>query len=259
MKITQKISTIRNLAKPFFKEYAGTVLVVALMCDIISLVPGMIINVFWPTSELALTISELYSILISGPLLFSEAILFLSAFRNQCAGMNSIVYGFHNSPKVIQLSLSIYFRVLIGFILFIIPGFYMALKYSLAYYVLADHPEYTAGQCLRESARLTTGNKWKYIKLGLSYLPLMLVCSLPRCILAYYTMEMPLIADERSIAIAYANSFASPICVLLGVLVVYAQCKFEMAQACFYDIAAEKLIFDTTLSDAEEECEIVEA
>ena len=257
MKITQKISTIRNLAKPFFKEYVGTLLVVVVMCNIISLVPGTIIDVFWPTSELAQTIRELYYIIISAPIICAEAILFLSAFRNQCAGMNSIIYGFSNFRKVLQLALSVYFRTLFGFILFFIPGFYIALKYSMVYYVLADHPEYTIRQCLGESARLTTGNKWKLIKLALSYVPLYIVCSIPRSALAYYLMEMPLILDEKSIALAYVNSYAQPLCILCGLFTIYAQCKFEMAQACFYDIAAEKLVFSTE-ADNVDECEIIE-
>ncbi len=49
----------------------------------------------------------------------------------------------------------------IGFILLIIPGVYILLKYGFYGYVIVDRPELTAIDALRESARLTDGIKWQ--------------------------------------------------------------------------------------------------
>lgn len=44
------------------------------------------------------------------------------------------------------------------------------LRYSLAYFVLLDHPRFTARQCLKESKALMKGRKWKLVVLALSFL-----------------------------------------------------------------------------------------
>lgn len=251
MKITQKISTIRYLASPYFRKYAGTILVVALMCTIIQIVPIFIVTTFWPKSDIALVIVEIYALVIGGPIAFSEAILFLSAFRNQCAGINSLAYGFGYFNKSLQLSVSIYLRAILGFVLFVVPGFIVLIKYSLAYYILADNPHYSVKHCLTESAKLMDGNKIKLAKLVLSYVPLWILCGVPRLIVGYLTIDLPLIVDEKAFMIAYNNALASPLCTLVGFLTLYAECKIMVGIACMYDIVSGKLIFNTDQPEEE--------
>ena len=54
--------------------------------------------------------------------------------------------------------------------LFVIPGIVKGLSYSMAHYVLADHPEMTARQALNESKRITQGHKGELFVLNLSFL-----------------------------------------------------------------------------------------
>ena len=44
------------------------------------------------------------------------------------------------------------------------------LRYSMCYYVLADHPDMKAKEVLKESKRLTNGHKWRLFCLRLSYI-----------------------------------------------------------------------------------------
>lgn len=55
-------------------------------------------------------------------------------------------------------------------LLFVIPGIIKALSYSLTYFVLLDHPEYTVHEAIAESKRLMDGNKWNLFVLGLSFI-----------------------------------------------------------------------------------------
>lgn len=54
--------------------------------------------------------------------------------------------------------------------LLIIPGFYVTYSYALAFHIKADHPEYHWRDCLDESERLMTGNRWRLFKLDMSFL-----------------------------------------------------------------------------------------
>jgi uncharacterized membrane protein len=65
--------------------------------------------------------------------------------------------------KVIFASILLNIIVGIGFILLIIPGIYLALRYSQVTYVLIDKPETGIMEAFGESARLTDGAKWTLI------------------------------------------------------------------------------------------------
>lgn len=85
--------------------------------------------------------------------------------------------------------------VVIGFILLIIPGIYLSLKYGFFGYILVDRPELSAGDVLKESARLTDGIKWNLFWfsvaliginiLGLMALGIGLLYTIPVSIMAY--------------------------------------------------------------------------
>ncbi|MCQ2009142.1 MAG: DUF975 family protein [Sporolactobacillus sp.] len=55
-------------------------------------------------------------------------------------------------------------------ILFVIPGIIKALSYSQVYFVLKDHPDYSASKAVKESKHLMIGFKWKFFLLNLSFI-----------------------------------------------------------------------------------------
>ena len=69
---------------------------------------------------------------------------------------------------VVKLLTLVY--VMLGLLLFIIPGVRMMFAYSMANFVLAENPEMRASQALRESKRIMKGHKWKLFCLNLSFL-----------------------------------------------------------------------------------------
>ena len=60
-----------------------------------------------------------------------------------------------------------------------IPGIIAAYRYSFAVYVMIDHPEMSAMDCLRESKRLTTGYKRQLFLLDLSFIFWFLLTMIP--------------------------------------------------------------------------------
>jgi uncharacterized membrane protein len=59
--------------------------------------------------------------------------------------------------------------VIAGFILFIIPGIYFSLKYSMCFFALVENPELSIGDALQRSSDLTKEDKQKLLLLYLLY------------------------------------------------------------------------------------------
>lgn len=74
--------------------------------------------------------------------------------------------------------------MVIGLILFIIPGIIIYYRYRLAVYVMFDNPELGAFACMRESARLMRGNKFRLFKLDISFLGWTIAASLISTLIA---------------------------------------------------------------------------
>jgi uncharacterized membrane protein len=71
---------------------------------------------------------------------------------------------------------ALWLHILMGFftmlwsLLFFIPGIIKMYAYSMAPYILAEHPEMTAREALRESIRMTEGYKMELFVLQLSFI-----------------------------------------------------------------------------------------
>ncbi|MGX8698878.1 MAG: DUF975 family protein, partial [bacterium] len=60
--------------------------------------------------------------------------------------------------------------VVMGLMLFVVPGLYLMYRWRLALYVLFDHPEETVLGCMRRSAELMGGRMLSLFSLELSFL-----------------------------------------------------------------------------------------
>lgn len=72
--------------------------------------------------------------------------------------------------KALLLTLYMALLVFAWSLLFIIPGIVASYRYSLAFYILSDHPEYSVRQCVNESKRLMAGHKGRLFCLNLSFI-----------------------------------------------------------------------------------------
>ena len=62
-------------------------------------------------------------------------------------------------------------------LLFIVPGIIKGISYSMGLYILAENPDWTARECIKESKRIMKGNIGKFFVLALSFIPWYLLCS----------------------------------------------------------------------------------
>ena len=67
-------------------------------------------------------------------------------------------------------------RILVGLytflwsLLFFIPGIIAAYSYSMVHFVMAENPELSANEAIRESKRIMKGNKWRFFCLQFSFI-----------------------------------------------------------------------------------------
>lgn len=117
-------------------------------------------------SSLLVTAFQLISVLIG----FGFTKYVLNVSRKQSAEMGNLFDGFAVFPRVIWLSIVRAALIFLWSLLFIVPGFIAAYKYSMATYLLLDHPDWTAIQCLQESKAIMDGHKSELFVLDLSLL-----------------------------------------------------------------------------------------
>lgn len=63
----------------------------------------------------------------------------------------------------------VFIRVLLGTILFVVPGIIASYKYAMVNYVIAENPGITAREALEMSKEMMKGNKLRFFFFGLSF------------------------------------------------------------------------------------------
>ena len=70
----------------------------------------------------------------------------------------------------IVANILVFLRVLVGIILFIIPGIIAAYQYAMVNYIIAENPGIKAREALQMSKEMMRGNKFRFFLLGLSFI-----------------------------------------------------------------------------------------
>lgn len=124
----------------------------------------------------------------------------------------------------------------IGFMIYLLNRIF---RYSMAFYLLLDHPYWTARQALRASKILMAERKWDYFVLQLSFLG----WSLLVLVIFYTVMAIPMIMDGSSLLLLRDPAAYMYPNLLLAFLVsaplsLWLQAYWGSSIAGFYDWAA---------------------
>jgi len=101
------------------------------------------------------------------------------AYEDKEPELKDIFSGFPIILKVVGLSILLGLIVIVGTILLIIPGIIFSFMFSQSYYILADDNSKSIIQCLKESAAMMKGYKFKYFVLSLSFLGWIILGMIP--------------------------------------------------------------------------------
>lgn len=109
-----------------------------------------------------------------GILAFGGTVLAIAVIRGG-ANVQQTFCGFSRPFKTGWLA--VLQSVLIGLwaLLLVVPGFCAFYSYRMAYFLLADNPEWSAGQALAESKKLMHGHRWRLACLDASFIGWMLL------------------------------------------------------------------------------------
>ena len=102
----------------------------------------------------------------------------LHVSRDETAEIGNLFDGFGIFFRALWLAILQGLFVFLWSLLLFVPGIIAAYRYRQALYLLLDHPEKSAWQCLRESGALMRGHKWELFVLDLSFLGWIIVGSL---------------------------------------------------------------------------------
>ena len=148
---------IKAAAKQQIKGQIGMLFLISVIVSMISAVPvaGMIL----------------------GPGLSMGMILvYLNMTYGKAPVVEDALGGARFLGKAWWLNFLIGFFTMLWSLLFYIPGIIAALRYSLAFYVLADNPHMTAREALNESKRLMQGHKMELFVMHLSFIGWYILC-----------------------------------------------------------------------------------
>ena len=198
-------------------------------------------------------LSGLYLLLISGAMELGLTLYFLASFRKHDVQLADIFLGFERFGKALGLYLYRGLFILLWTCLFIIPGIIASIRYSQAFFILADDPDKGIRQCMNESKAMMMGNKMKYFLLNLSFIGWGVLATIPAGII----QSIGGVISENSFVIALFSVIGA---LFTAPLVAYLYSSF----AGFYEILSGHLIKETmpvpvTVEEAQQQYEEIHA
>ena len=179
-------------------------------------------------------LSGIYSLLVTGAMDLGLTLFFLAMFRRQIVGIGDVFLGFERYGKALGLFLFQGLFIVLWSLLFIVPGIIAAIRYSQAFFILADDPNKGIRQCMDESKMMMRGNKAKYFCLSLSFIGWGILASIPAGVLSGISEAL------------YLSGFMTVLFDIIGALCMAPVIAYIYStQAGFYEILAGHLIKET--------------
>ncbi len=180
LRVNESSKNIRALALQALKGNWGIAIGGTLLSTLLIIGPAVFIQQLMDgrTSFEAFLVN-VENILIGAPLTFGLILFMFSIFRKQEAQIGQIFNGFEYFTKTVFLRIVTSFFIILWTFCFIIPGIIASIRYSQAFYILAEDPSKGVMQCIEESKWMMYGNKAKFFSLVLSFFGWALLAAIP--------------------------------------------------------------------------------
>ena len=116
------------------------------------------------------SVASVVTFLIGGPFALGMAKVSLNVVRGFEIKIEMLFDGFKDFARSFVLNLINGLLILLGLILFIVPGIILAYSYSMSFYILHDNPDMSANEARIRSAELMKGNKLRLFCLQVSFI-----------------------------------------------------------------------------------------
>ena len=160
---------LKENANNQLKNNWGLAIGAIIVSMLISLIPEILIYIN-PESATIEILVQIISLIIAGPIAIGQCKLFINLSNNENPKFSDVWFGFGNILKALGVTLLIGIAVSIGTIFFIIPGIIISFMYSQVYYIMAEHPEMSVLEILKESSKIMKGLKMELFILELSFI-----------------------------------------------------------------------------------------
>lgn len=179
--VNETCSNIRLLSRRYLKGLWKPAIIAVLVYSLCTIIPTLILQLgfnglIWSSYDemSAITtgdiMSALFTTLVTGAFAFGVTVYFLNLVRNKKPVIADIFSGFNYYLKTLGLMIVMNIFIALWSLLLIVPGIIASLRYSQAFYILADDPSKGIMQCIRESKEMMKGNKMKLFLLELSFI-----------------------------------------------------------------------------------------
>ena len=134
-------------------------------------------SVSFVTALIVLVVSLALTLVMSA-IQFGYYVYSLKVFKHEETGIAELWGHFPRMLKIFGLMLWIGLFTWLWSLLCFIPGIIAALRYSQAFYIMAEDPDKGIRECVNESKLLMSGRLWEYFVLVLSFILWFLLASI---------------------------------------------------------------------------------
>ena len=103
------------------------------------------------------------------PPLYVGLASFSVSISNDSFDSNKLFDGFSMFSKSVTVGIIYFLMIVVGLVLFIIPGIYVSLLFSQVFYILSENNDIAIKDIFKKSATIMKGNMWKLFKLSIRY------------------------------------------------------------------------------------------
>ncbi len=180
-------------------------------------------------------VTDLYVIIICGPLSFGVTMFFINLFRKEAHYVSDLFAGFGRFVKTLVLMLYMLLFIILWSavpVAGIVLGPLAAIRYSQSFYILCDDPGISVPAAVNESKRLMRGNILKYFLLNLSFIGWYLLAFAAVVVIAAIA-----VTGMQTGALLDDLQFVTMLVELIGFTVIAVPGAYnQAADAAFYDM-----------------------
>lgn len=165
-------SELKNRAK---QDIKGNVFICFIAAIIPVLIAGLPSALFSRGGEPIIYFIGIINLIVTifiFPMQTGVKLVFLQLSESRKSELNNLVVPYKNGAmwEIIKAKLLSALYIILGFICFVIPGIYLALKYAMVDYVFADNPDLKYDEAMKMSGEIMKGQKMRLFVLGLSFI-----------------------------------------------------------------------------------------
>ena len=179
-------SELKQNAKMQLKGNLWLSIAVLVVYQLVSYVPNLLGML--SESVFLAGIMSIITVALTGVLSIGVCRFFINLTGDSNSQFSDLWYGFNNILKAFGVSLLVALLVFLGSLLFVVPGIILTYMYSQVYYVMAQNPELSVIDVLKESARIMKGHKFELFVLELSFLGWMILVGITFGIVGLYVI-----------------------------------------------------------------------